>query len=162
MSNETLYAPVIIHAFRAAGLDAALGLALAKHESNFDPHAVAKNPRDLARGGSYGLFQMSLRTAQGLRASATPQAILDPTYNVSLAVALTLSNLKALRAHNLDTTENLAACHNAGLKNVLARGTVYRRVLEDYVAPVMVLYRAYATELDAASYPAPPNVCEPA
>lgn len=41
-------------------------MAIVKKESGYDANAIAKHPGDVARGGSYGLVQMSYATAKEL------------------------------------------------------------------------------------------------
>jgi soluble lytic murein transglycosylase-like protein len=101
----------VYDAFQAAGLEPALGLAIAEEESNFNPTAVATNPKDLARGGSYGVCQMSMKTALGLDRTVTPNRLLNPAYCAGLAAKLCVQNIQL--AHTKDPSE-IFSRYNSG------------------------------------------------
>jgi soluble lytic murein transglycosylase-like protein len=83
-------------------------------ESNFKPGAKNLTGGDLARGGAWGLAQMTLETAKGLvvatrsahpdlapilvRFDGTGPSLLDPDLNLLLAASLLASNYRQLRA----------------------------------------------------------------
>ena len=96
------------------GVPLPLVLAIVQAESGGDPNAVATNPADLARGGSYGLMQMSYDTALSLGYSGTPQGMLDPATNLDLGTHY-LSDLLGETGGNVDAA---ISGYNAGLSSV--------------------------------------------
>ncbi len=66
------------------GLPFSLVKAIVQVESGFDPNAENLTGGDAARGGSYGLMQVSLETAQGYGydIDTTGQGLLDPSTNL--------------------------------------------------------------------------------
>lgn len=121
MTNESKYLPIVALAFKNAGLDPAFGCAIARQESNWNPNATASNPKDIARGGAYGLCQMTLKTAQGLgHANITPEQLLDPAINASVAAELCAENVRRLTVAPGQTYSlaalyaDLAAMYNSG------------------------------------------------
>lgn len=137
--NETKYLPLVSRAFANAGFLPEFGAALSKHESNWDPSAMATDPRDLARGGSRGLFQMSQRTAEALGYKGTPEGLFYPDTNTEWAVKLTLANLKALNGNM--SYPLLAAAHNCGVTHAI-KGTIPRET-QLYVQAVLQLMKLY-------------------
>jgi hypothetical protein len=125
--NEVKYTDMICKMWAAAELPPELGLALARMESNFDPSQLNMGPGDKELGGSWGLFQMSLDTSQGLGYTGDGQGLKDPVTNCSLAVQLAQKNLHALlasgRAYPKDDQLcwDLAAAHNCGVGRVIHR-----------------------------------------
>lgn len=67
------------------GIAAALLMAVVSVESDFSPTATNMTGGDLARGGSYGLAQMSLATARALGFKGEASALLSPAVNLDLA-----------------------------------------------------------------------------
>lgn len=106
----------IFNGFASAGLPGNLGLALARQESNFDPAARATDPRDLARGGSFGLLQMSYKTAQGLGYEGPAAGLMSVEENVRLAAKLCAVNAKRTKAHvgSRDWVCDVASLYNSG------------------------------------------------
>lgn len=103
--------PYLNAAIAAHGLDGALIYGQCNQESHFDPNAFA-NDRN---GGSYGLMQMSLPTAQGLGYTGSAEGLFDPTTNCNLGCALMA---QLLARYNGDASKALAA-YNAGPGNLL-------------------------------------------
>lgn len=79
------YRSLVKSAADSWGIPPALLAAVALVESGFNAGAVNMTAGDGARGGSYGLCQLSLLTARGLRAGVTPLDLLDPATNLYLA-----------------------------------------------------------------------------
>lgn len=91
-------------------------MGLIRQESDFTPTAKATDARDEARGGSYGLVQMSLATARTLGYvgpvgdAAQLSGLYDPALNVRLGVKYLADLLKTMRG---DVARAVAA-YNAG------------------------------------------------
>jgi hypothetical protein len=120
------------------------GCALAHHESAWDPRAEATDPRDLAMGGSRGLFQMTLVSSRGLGFRGSAEGLFYPDVNTEWAIALAKKNKAYLlsKKAELDSYMNLAAAHNCGVGHVV-RGTIPRSTREQYVPAVMRLMDLY-------------------
>lgn len=128
------------------GVPLEFGLAMAFHESSFDPKACATNPADLARGGSYGLFQMSLKTARRLvpKVPLEPAMLYDVNLNCELWSDLVMENRKIIAATaEVDRDKNLfidlAALHNSG--KVFAKAPLKTRY--NYVPAVAVAMQVF-------------------
>lgn len=146
-------APVLVAAFRRAGLPPVWGVALARQESDFRPQAVNHSAADARRGYSWGLCQMSLQTAQeSLGYRGDGPGLTDPNINATLAATFVR---RLVDGHHLqldadDTLAQVASLYNSG------------RLLEHapsstagvYVPNVVRYAAKYATL--AASVPAPP------
>lgn len=126
-------AAVAEHGGGAVGPQLVMGVI--RKESDFAPWATATHPGDLARGGSYGLMQMSLETARALGYRGEPgdreqlTGLYDPRTNLSLGVRYLADLLRS-------TNGNVAAAvsgYNAGLSTV-RRGDG-KRVTNDPGAP---------------------------
>lgn len=110
------FRPIIEKAFVAKGLPLSWGLAIARQESGFRPWASnTRDPGDKRRGGSWGLFQMSLLTAQKLAFTGDAFDLLDPERNAEYAARL-VAELRD-RWHNL---QDVAAAYNSGKSYLLA------------------------------------------
>lgn len=109
--------PIIENEFRLHDLPVSWGLAFAYVESRFRPWVVNMDGGDGRRGGAWGLFQMTLRTAHGLGFpnNAEPSQLLDPSLNTYYAVEL-LRDLNR-QYHNL---RDVAAAYNSGKPFALA------------------------------------------
>lgn len=99
----------IYTAFKANSLLPTWGLAIAEVESSFNPDATNLTGGDGRRGGSYGLFQLSCRTAQGLGYKGSPEGLLEIPVNISYAVKL----IKQLIKTN-PSLEEVASRYNSG------------------------------------------------
>lgn len=135
-------------------------LAFGRQESAFDPLAVAgAGTADARRGGSFGIMQMSLKTAVGLGyRGPTPDLslvsgskwigevpkghILDPEVNLDLAGRL----LSQLRAQYGDNLLDIAAAYNSGRPYGQVSASV------TYADRVSGFQQGYAS-LDAAQAP---------
>ena len=109
--------PTLVAAFRRAGLPGVWGIAIARQESDFNPHAVNHSAADARRGYSWGLCQMSLQTAQetlGYRGDGP--GLTDPGINATLAAQFVR---RLVDGHHLDATAaaalgDVAALYNSG------------------------------------------------
>lgn len=102
--------------FQAQGLPAALGLAIARIESNFNPVAVNLAAGDKKRGGAYGLCQITYKTAQLLGFNGQPENLYEPKLNISLAAKLCDSNASRVK-HPFDSLEwrqDVLSSYNCG------------------------------------------------
>lgn len=100
---------VVRDEFKDSGIDYRLALAIAWHESSFKPKAVNKTGGDGKRGGSYGIFQMSLLTARALGFKGTETELYDIKVNTILALKLLLD----IKKRQTDI-EDILACYNSG------------------------------------------------
>lgn len=112
-ANAAKFLPLLARVGANHGLPPEFLVALAHHESGFDPNATATDPRDLARGGSRGLLQMSWKTAVGLGFKGMPEGLYYPDINAELGAQLAVSNAKRFKLALTDVAQ-LAQCHNAG------------------------------------------------
>lgn len=149
--------PEILRAITQMCLDVrvplAFGLAMAFHESEFNPDAVAKDPRDLARGGSFGLFQMSLQTAHELvpGVAFSGKDLCDIHLNCELTGDLMHENrVRLKRVHPSQRAASvfldLAAMHNSG--KIFAQAPLETRY--KYVPAIVVATEAFRKLLEAA------------
>lgn len=108
--REKLYLPIVAEEFAKLGLPPHLGAAIARHESNWTADASVLTGGDGARGGAFGLCQMTLKTALGLDPMATPSRLLDARYNASVAARLVAADWKRFRGR----VEDVIAAYNSG------------------------------------------------
>lgn len=104
------FSPIVISTFRAHGLLPSWGLAIARQESDWCPWSKnTTDAGDIARGGAWGMFQMTLQTARGLGFTGTIDELRDLQTNTGLAAQL----VKELndKWHNL---ADVYACYNSG------------------------------------------------
>lgn len=105
-------------------------MGLIQQESDFTPSATATDKRDLARGGAYGLMQMTLATARtlgyvgGAGDPAQLSGLYDPTTNIRLGVAYLAQLLK-----ETGSMVKAVSGYNAGLS--LERPGDAKRVVND-------------------------------
>ena len=92
-----------------AGVDRALFFAIIEVESNWNPDAKNLGPADAARGGAWGLTQLTLRTARAYAPGIEGEQLLDPARNLDIASQLMRDN--ARRSKRWD---DLAAMWNSG------------------------------------------------
>jgi soluble lytic murein transglycosylase-like protein len=114
--------PYLDVAIARYGLDPALIFAQTFVESSFRPDAFL-NDRN---GGSYGLMQMSLPTAQGLGYTGPAAGLYDPATNVDLGCKLMAQLLARFGG---DESSALAA-YNAGPNNLAAGQGYAAKVLQ--------------------------------
>ena len=107
-----LYGPILRRAFEAEGLPGHWGLALAHHESGLNPKAENLVGGDARRGGSFGLCQMSLATAQGdLGYLGDGEGLKDPEVNARLAAKF--CKILTMRFKTTDLRD-IASAYNSG------------------------------------------------
>lgn len=106
------YGPVVRDAFAAVGLPVEWGMAIAHMETggSFDPSLVKMTGGDGARGGAWGLCQMTLKTAEGLGYDGDGPGLLEPKLNSNLAAKLCVQLQKSLGSNLHD----VAAAYNSG------------------------------------------------
>lgn len=142
--NEAQYAPIAALAFKAAGLPAALGPAIARQESGFILRSQNLTGRDRERGGAYGLCQMTLTTARGLGWHGTVEELLIPETNCHLAAELCSINSERLELPVASDAwvEDIASLYNSGhmLKNAPRLTSRY------YVPNVLKYFRIYSVQ----------------
>lgn len=114
---------------------AALIKAIIWRESDFNPRATASASGDLARGGAYGLMQMTLLTARGLGYTGPigdPDALsglFSPTANIDLGTRY-LAQLLQATGGQIDAA---ISAYNAGLSS--ERAGDGKRVTNDPSSP---------------------------
>lgn len=94
------------------------GLAIARQESGFRPWARNNIGGDKARGGAWGLFQVTLGTAQGLGYRGDGPGLLDPVVNADYA-----ARLVAELRNQWHSLQDVAAAYNSGKAYALAPAT---------------------------------------
>lgn len=109
--RERLYAPYVVSAARAQGVDPALALATAYHESRWRPSAVNKSARDGLRGGAWGLGQVTIRTVEGLGYRGPPESLLTAALGAEWLARVHADNLRRFRTGSV---RDLAAAYNSG------------------------------------------------
>lgn len=111
---------VIAAAAQAASVPPALLLAICTVESNLNPLAV--NVHD-GGSASYGLCQIKTETAEWLGKDGSPEELLDPETNASIAALYLSKNLKRYREN-----ESCAiAAYNAGTCRFNNKGLIRNR-----------------------------------
>ena len=118
--------PVLDAWIATYGLDPALAYGLVSQESRFKPAAFLLD----RNGGSYGLTQLSLPTAQGMGYTGDGQGLFNPDVNVQYGL-LYLANL--LQQYGGVWDEALSA-YNCGYPTGCAAGDVYAAAVEDRAA----------------------------
>jgi soluble lytic murein transglycosylase-like protein len=134
-ANEDLYDDQLAAASSATGVPVALMKAIIGVESGFNPNATNLTGRDMTRGGSYGLFQVSLETAQGYGFTGEGTGLLDPATNITIGSKF----LADVYAQAGDDPETAAALYNGG--KALGGGAFSN---QSYVNSVMQNYDVYA------------------
>lgn len=134
-AREKAVWPLALRKAREFGIPASWIMAISRQESSHDPSARAKDPRDLARGGSFGLMQMSLATARGLGFTGAPEQLLDPETNVHWGAKL----LAQLAARFGADIRDVASGYNSG--KPLASAPLTTR--EEYVPRVVKFEQEY-------------------
>jgi soluble lytic murein transglycosylase-like protein len=122
-----------------AGIDPAILLGIIKVESAWNPNATNLVGSDAARGGAFGLVQMTLRTARGFDPDVTGEQLLDPVTNLRFAGLL----LAEIRQRFGADWRDVAAAWNSGKAfDYAPEVTRYK-----YVPKVLAAANAYATDL---------------
>jgi soluble lytic murein transglycosylase-like protein len=124
---------------QGAGVDPAVFLGIIQVESRWNPSATNLVGPDAARGGAYGLTQLTLKTARALEPSITPEQLLDPVTNLRVAGLL----LKDNRRRGGALWPDVAAMWNSGRRfDAAPESTRY-----DYVPRVLAAANDYASDL---------------
>lgn len=119
-NRERWFSKAILKAFGDAGVRPALGLAIARQESEFRAKAVNHGPGDSVRGGSYGIMQMSMTTAKSLGYKGSWEGLLNVPVCAGLAAKLCEENMGRV---TISTTRDagyvrwcldMAALYNSG------------------------------------------------
>jgi hypothetical protein len=119
-NRERWFSKPIIKAFTDAFVRPALGMAIARQESEFRAKAVNNTGGDANRGGSYGIMQMSMTTARSLGYKGSWEGLLQVNVCASLAAKLCAQNMARVP---ISTTRdvgyiswclNMAALYNSG------------------------------------------------
>lgn len=108
------YTSIIQAAASRYSVPAPLIAAIMEQESQGNPNAANLTGGDAALGGSYGLMQMSLSTAQALGYDGDTQGLYDPTTNIYLGTQY-LADLLGQTGGNIDAA---ISGYNAGLSSV--------------------------------------------
>jgi soluble lytic murein transglycosylase-like protein len=108
---ETKYLPLLATTGVRYGLSPEFLVAIAYIESSFNPDAQVHFGPDEARGGAYGLCQLTLKTARALGFKGEPSGLLYPDTNAEYAAILAAQNAKRLGTFAI---LDLAAAHNSG------------------------------------------------
>lgn len=123
----------------AAGVDPAVFLGIIEVESRWKPDATNLVGADGARGGAFGLTQMTLRTARAFRPDITPAELLDWKTNLDVAGQLLAENARRISP----LWPDVAAAWNSGRS--FDRAPEVTRY--DYVPKVLAAANRYATDL---------------
>lgn len=138
--------PIVEAAVSGTSLTAAVVMGVIQQESDFYPDATATAAADLARGGAYGLMQMTLQTARGLgyKGAAGSRDTLTGLYDPAANVALGVRYLADLYRTTRDIDAAVSA-YNAGLSGERAGDA--KRTRNDAAAPF--INQAYVDKVKA-------------
>ena len=101
------------------GTDAPLCLAIIHTESSFRSHAFAQDHN----GGSYGLMQLNLVTAEDRGFKGTAPDLYDEKTNIEFGMKQIQWIRDTLARHEIFELEQVIAAYNEGVGNVLAGKT---------------------------------------
>jgi soluble lytic murein transglycosylase-like protein len=157
-SREHAYDVAIAAAAERWKVPVALIKAIIAQESEFQPRATALDRGDGARGGSYGLMQISLATARALGFRGAGQDLFDPAINVNLGARYLRDLLHEAAAGGYGVDSAISA-YNAGNSayrrgdgrrvGAIARATAAEAAhvpfinQDSYVRPVLELMRYF-------------------
>lgn len=137
------YFPAVRDAFLVYDLDPLVAAGIAHHETLWSPGAHSPpGASDDRLGGAYGLFQMTVNTAEDLGFIGDPSRLYEPAFNASLAAKLMSRNKKLLGG--LASVDNLIAAHNCGAGHVL-KNTIPASTKTQYVPGVKAAMTLWAT-----------------
>lgn len=108
------YYPLIAREFEQRGLKSLWGCAIAAAESAFRADAINLQGGDGDRGGSWGIMQMSHKTALLLGFAGDPVQLLSPELCVSLAAQLCEDNMQRCFQNMDGTLAECASLYNSG------------------------------------------------
>lgn len=86
MTNDSNFDSIITPLANVAGVPVPLVKGIIAQESGFDPTATNLTGPDGARGGAFGLMQVTMTTALGMGFSGSESDLLDPTTNLTLGI----------------------------------------------------------------------------
>ena len=86
MTNDSAYDDIIGPLAASSGVPVALVKGIIAEESGFNPNATNTTGSDGARGGAFGLMQVTMTTALGMGFSGSDDALRDPTTNLTLGI----------------------------------------------------------------------------
>jgi len=136
-----------------------MAIAWVESGGTFDPGLINMTGGDLARGGSYGLVQMSLRTAKDLGYTGAGLDLCKPEVCTALAAELFVRNKKDLETANvLADFSRLAAAYNCGTHHVI-EATIPDSTLK-YVTLAVSHMEHYAVQYGSENVCAAPIVVE--
>lgn len=139
-AREKRWAPVIAEACRKHGVPVVWGLAMAYAESLFEPGTIIHSGGDGKRGGAWGMFQMTLKTARGEGFAGEPESLLDPVTNCDIAMRFVAG---LMRRHG-DDLRDVASAYNSGKS--FAKAPASTRLT--HVPHVLEAARRYAARSD--------------
>lgn len=143
----TVLEAIVATAARYPTVPLALLLALAEHESNFDRCATNQTGGDAARGGAWGLFQVTLKTAEAyVGPLEKPELLLDVIVNTDVACRIIEADLVRFTGH----LDDVICAYNSGkpkrkapdvtvfkyLPSVKAKYLRYKRLIDEKVKSV--------------------------
>lgn len=110
---------IVLYVRSKAGADAALVLGHIQTESAFRPNAF----RNDKNGGSYGLGQLNLATAQDRGFTGCADGLYDPPTNLDLTIAQVEWIKNTLANHEIFDLEPRIAAYNMGCGAIERGGT---------------------------------------
>lgn len=138
-SKEDPLFRMAVQTAQRAGVDPAVFLGIIEVESAWDPRATNLVGADAARGGAFGLTQLTLKTARAFVPTITGDELLDPATNLQIAGMLLEEN----RRRSSPMWEDVAAMWNSGRPNDAAP----EKTRYGYVPKVLDAANRYATDL---------------
>lgn len=152
--NSVAYAPTpqdvrtdiinsIIVAATNAHINTDLALAIAEHESDFNPKAMTYEPK--YKTYSIGLFQMLLPTARSMGFRGPMKELQRPEINIPLGI----QHLSECTDRFGESLNEIACCHNAGM--AVKPSVCKRKSVKEYINQVMIVYRSWKNKRPASS-----------
>lgn len=152
--NSVAYAPTpedvrleiiksIETAAQKANVDTDLALAIAQHESDFNPRAMTYEPK--YKTYSVGLFQMLLPTARAMGFHGPVKELQRPEVNIRLGI----QHLSECTDRFGESVDEIACCHNAGTAVKVSH--CKKKGIRDYVNRVMIVYRSWRIKRSVSS-----------
>jgi soluble lytic murein transglycosylase-like protein len=131
-------------AFISVNLPGELGAALARKESGFIPETTVLYGPDGDRGGAYGMFCMTVKTARGLGFTDEPDTLLDPATCALWAGQLCVQNWERFDGD----LEDVICAYNSGKPKKFAPAIT----VADYLPKVikyMGIYKYFKVEVNS-------------
>lgn len=144
----TVLEAIVATASRYPTVPLALLLALAEHESNFEQCATNQAGADAQRGGAWGLFQVTLKTAEAYVGKLDkPELLLDAVVNTDVACRIIEADLVRFTGH----LDDVICAYNSGkprrrapdvtvfkyLPSVKAKYLRYKRLIDERVKSIV-------------------------